>query len=136
MRMEFILLPFALYGCTDESDEELRLAGGISSMVRCAVFVRYIVRSNIKGYSQNRGNFEATARGALLDESAAALATVSAMALSGAEKIYRTSKLFALDRHQPAGIMICSDGEFMEAPWERRPEIGRIVRIHCALFSG
>ena len=86
MRMEFILLPFALYGCTDESDEELRLADGISSMVSCAVFVRYIVRSNFKGYSQDRGGFEATARSAPLDESAAAPATDSAMALSGAEK--------------------------------------------------
>ena len=78
---------FPLHGCTDESDEELRLVGVISIMVRCAAFVRYIVHSNFKGYSQDRGGFEATARIALLDKSAAALATVSAMALSGAENL-------------------------------------------------
>ena len=88
---------FPLHGCTDESDEELRLVGVISSMVRCAVFVRYIVHSNFRGHDQDRGGFEATARIALLDKSAAALATDSAMALSGVEKIHPTSKLFALD---------------------------------------
>ena len=70
-----------------------------------------------------------TAEVAVLNKSAVALAADSAMSVGNTGKIYPTNKLFALTKHQPVGIMVYNNSEFMRIPWETlvkmyRQEIG------------
>lgn len=62
-----------------------------------------------------------TAQVALMNKSAVALATDSAVTIntSGGEKIYNTvNKLFMLSKYYPIGIMIYGSAQFMGIPWE------------------
>lgn len=62
-----------------------------------------------------------TAQVALMNKSAVALATDSAVTIntSGGDKIYNTvNKLFTLSKYYPIGIMIYGSAQFMGVPWE------------------
>lgn len=62
-----------------------------------------------------------TAQVALMNKSAVALATDSAVTIntSGGDKIYNTvNKLFTLSKYYPIGIMIYGSAQFMGIPWE------------------
>jgi hypothetical protein len=62
-----------------------------------------------------------TAQVALMNKSAIALATDSAVTIntSGGDKIYNTvNKLFTLSKYYPIGIMIYGSAQFMGIPWE------------------
>ena len=61
-----------------------------------------------------------TAQVGVMNKSAVALAADSAMsvAVGEAKKTYPTNKLFALNKHQPIGIMVYNNAEFMDVPWE------------------
>lgn len=59
-----------------------------------------------------------TAEVAVLNKSAVALAADSAMSVRDTGKIYPANKLFALTTHQPVGIMIYNNADFMGIPWE------------------
>lgn len=59
-----------------------------------------------------------TAEVAVLNKSAVAMAADSAMSVGDTGKTYPTNKLFALTKHQPIGIMVFNNAEFMGMPWE------------------
>ena len=68
-----------------------------------------------------------TAQIAILNKSAIALATDSAVTIDGSRnrKTYNTvNKLFTLSKYAPVGIMFYGNAEFMNVPWET------IVKIH------
>lgn len=59
-----------------------------------------------------------TAEVAILNKTAVALAADSAITL-GSQKIYNSgNKLFSFSKHQPVGIMVFGNAEFMGIPWE------------------
>ena len=62
-----------------------------------------------------------TAEIAIMNKNAIALATDSAVTMSGSsnQKIFTSAnKLFALSKYHPIGIMIYGNAIFMEVPWE------------------
>jgi len=62
-----------------------------------------------------------TAEIAIMNKNAIALATDSAVTMSGSanQKIFTSAnKLFALSKYHPVGIMIYGNAIFMEVPWE------------------
>ena len=65
-----------------------------------------------------------TAEVAVMNRSAVALAADSAMSVGNTGKTYPTNKLFALSKHQPVGVMIYNNAEFMGVPWET------LVKMH------
>jgi len=69
-----------------------------------------------------------TAQVALLNKTAVALATDSAVTIdsSGSKKIYNTvNKLFTLSKYHPIGIMFYGNADFMGTPWETVVKIYR-----------
>lgn len=60
-----------------------------------------------------------TAEVAVVNKSAVALATDSAVTIGNSGKVYNSAnKLFALSKFQPVGVMIYGNAEFMGIPWE------------------
>lgn len=69
-----------------------------------------------------------TAEIAIMNKNAIALATDSAVTMSGSlnQKIFTSAnKLFALSKYHPIGIMIYGNAIFMEVPWETIVKIYR-----------
>ena len=73
-----------------------------------------------------------TAQVALLNKSAVALASDSAVTISSSggekenDKIYNTvNKLFTLSKYEPIGIMVSGNAQFMGVPWESLIKIFR-----------
>lgn len=74
---------------------------------------------NCRMLLQDGGESNMTAEIIVMNKSAIAMAADSAVTINGGDKIFNTvNKLFALSRHQPIGVMICGNAEFMGVPWE------------------
>ena len=73
-----------------------------------------------------------TAEIAILNKSAVALATDSAVTFSigGEQQVFQTvNKLFSLSKYHPVGVMVYGNAEFMGVDWET------IVKIYRSVLS-